>query len=102
MLQSKTRNKIDLLKGMNLNENCLLPVKLSLLKKGRALRYAIICLPEESDLNNSLTEPFEEHHEDRHQAERKELIKEHKVFIKRMSRKRSRARKNGEVNTKHA
>lgn len=63
-------------------------------QKGSCGKLAIICLPKPEDL---VMAPVENFHEDPNEHHRKMLRKEHKDLLKRLKRKRKRARKNGEV-----
>lgn len=95
----KTSRKSNLLSniGIDLNENCLIPIKLTLVNKGKATRYAVICLPHASDFGKKIKAPVEEMQQDPNQKKRNELRKQHKMFLKRMGRQRGRAKKNGKV-----
>lgn len=75
-------------------ENVLISVSVKFLQKGSCSKWALICLPKSEDLAMAPVEPF---HEDSNAIKRKQLRQEHKELLKRLRRKRQRARKNFEV-----
>lgn len=81
---------------LEINFNCLVPVKLSLIQKGKPDVFSIICLPLEEDLRVK-SPPFEGVIEDVYQKKRKEMRLKHKVLLKRMRKSRIRAKEEGKV-----
>ncbi|XP_076662213.1 POP1 ribonuclease P/MRP subunit isoform X2 [Halictus rubicundus] len=80
------------------NRNCLIRVKVSLLKKGCPKRFAIICLPTAEDIkkyknNRNWSGPVEKLYSDPNEATRKRLRKNHLALLKRLKKQRIRHRK---------
>ncbi|KAG5887847.1 hypothetical protein JTB14_005613 [Gonioctena quinquepunctata] len=75
----------------SISENCLIPVHITLTQKGLCKRFSIICLPEEGDVKIEPKEPISV---DPNEKLRKEMRKEHKMLLKRLRRRRVRAKKN--------
>lgn len=75
-------------------EKCLVPVSVHFLGKGPCRKFALICLPQGNDLK---IEPTEPHCNDPNEAARKTLRRSHKVLLKRLRRRRVRAKRNGKV-----
>ncbi|GLV46410.1 POP1 ribonuclease P/MRP subunit [Carabus blaptoides fortunei] len=103
--RKKIQNLQELLKYKNMDfqngevnfaDNCLVPVALSLLKRGNMKKFSIICLPEECDLKNK-NEPVEPLHKDENQTIRKDLRVAHQKLLKRLRKRRVRAKATGKV-----
>lgn len=77
-----------------LSENCLIPIKVTLLKRGCCKQFTIICLPQDGDLS---VEPVEPNCNDPNEKARKDMRKEHKFLLRRLKRKRKRGKNKGEV-----
>ncbi|CAG9862088.1 unnamed protein product [Phyllotreta striolata] len=78
----------------SLEDNCLIPVKVTLMKKGCCQRFSIICVPRREDFK---AEPCEPNCNDPNESARKLMRKEHKVLLARLKRKRKKGRRKGEV-----
>lgn len=74
--------------------NCLIPVSIKFAGKGLCKKFAIICLPQEADLKKV---PTEDNCVDKNEKLRKELRTKHRILLKRLRRRRIRAKKNGKV-----
>lgn len=96
LLQDLLKCKKSELSFPDISENALIPVSLKFSKKGSCNKLAIVCLPKVEDLSSVPVEPF---HEDPNEIKRKQCRREHKDLLKRLKRKRKRARMNGEVRT---
>lgn len=104
-ISSKTFNRGKSNQDMDLDienafecQNCLVRVKISILKKGCPRNLAIICLPKPEDLqkfanNSSWSGPVEKLNSDSNEAIRKTLRKNHLAQLKRLKRQRIRHRK---------
>ncbi|KAJ8924560.1 hypothetical protein NQ315_000709 [Exocentrus adspersus] len=90
LLSSKSTN-VD---GIDCVDNCLVPVSIKLSQKGLSNKFAIICLPQEGDLKK---EPSEENCLDKNEKLRKELRRNHKTLLKRLRRRRIRAKRKGKT-----
>nr|CAI5839909.1 unnamed protein product [Callosobruchus analis] len=77
-----------------LAENQLVPVTINLSKKGQCHNFAIICLPQKNDF---VKEPLEPSCSDPNAALRKQMRKEHKSLLKRLRRRRMRAKRNNKI-----
>lgn len=71
--------------------NCIVPVRISLDKKGIAKRFARMYLPFSKDVigcigTSSVTEPL---HIDENQYARKNLRNEHKLLLRQLKRKKT-------------
>lgn len=78
--------------------NCLVPVKLSTLKKGRISDRCLICLPNQSDLSaNQSSQLVEVRKRDSNQINRKQLRQEHKKILKKLRRQHLRRKKSIQV-----
>lgn len=78
--------------------NCLIPVKISLLRKGLAKDFGMICLPTSEDLekfkkNIKWSGPIQTPARDVNEAERKTCKKNHQALLKRLRRQRTKAKK---------
>lgn len=62
--------------------------------RGACQKFAMICFPQDSDLK---IEPTEPHHSDPNEVKRKTLRRSHKLLLKRLRRRRVRAKRNGKV-----
>lgn len=69
--------------------NCIVPVRLSVVKKGAPKRFAIICLATVKDLK---CEPVESAREDQNQLIRKQIRTDHRCLLKKLKRKRKAAK----------
>ncbi|XP_057664631.1 ribonucleases P/MRP protein subunit POP1 [Diorhabda carinulata] len=87
-LVKKYKEKIDLL------ENCLVPVQITLIKKGLCRQFSIICLPQDRDY---VKEPQEPNSNDVYEKQRKTLRKQHKNLLKKLRKKRIRGKKKGKI-----
>ncbi|KAG7205400.1 hypothetical protein KM043_007394 [Ampulex compressa] len=98
--KSKKLNPQDTIVDLNNlfeNKNCLVHVKISVLRKGCPKRFAIICVPTAEDLqkfddNNDWSGPVERLHRDPNETCRKNLRKNHSILLKRLKRQRIRQR----------
>lgn len=86
----KKQNLFDL----KLSNDCLIPVRLKMLKKGKAREFSIICLPKGKDLQLEPKEPIKI---DENQEIRKELRDAHKMLLKQLNRRRKHAKTEGKV-----
>ncbi|CAH1968285.1 unnamed protein product [Acanthoscelides obtectus] len=77
-----------------LAENQLVPVTISLLKKGPCHNFAIICLPESKDFSKEPTEP---NCRDSNESKRKQMRKEHKSLLKKLRKRRVRAKRDNKI-----
>lgn len=77
-----------------LPENCLVPVQISLLKRGFCQQFSIICLPQDEDYAK---EPLEPKCSDVYERERKTLRKEHKDLLKKLRKRRIRGKREGKI-----
>ncbi|XP_076281609.1 POP1 ribonuclease P/MRP subunit [Lasioglossum baleicum] len=80
------------------NRNCLIRVKVSLLKKGCPKRFAIICMPTAEDIkkyrnDRNWSGPVEKLYPDPNETTRKSLRKNHLALLKRLKKQRIRHRK---------
>lgn len=80
------------------DQNCLVPVKITLEGKGRPRNYAIICVPTPADLEarSSKTKwagPVQKFMPDRNERERRALRKNQKAQLKRSNRRGRRCRR---------
>lgn len=87
---------------LNLSENCLIPVALTMTGRGCADKFSMICLPKKSDLRNNrkklksfeydpvYSEPIKR---DENEEQRKELRQKHLNILKRLRRRRVRAKR---------
>lgn len=74
--------------------NCLIPVRLKMLRKGKPREFSIICLPKVKDFQ---FEPIEPMKTDENQKARTELRDAHKIFLQQLSRRRKQAKIAGRV-----
>lgn len=89
-LLNNTNEKVS----VNFKKPCLVPIKISHIKRGTSKRFSIICLPEQNDLRTN-SEPVEHLHVDQHQNTRKQLRTEHQKELRKLRRKRIRKREAG-------
>ncbi|XP_030746018.1 ribonucleases P/MRP protein subunit POP1 [Sitophilus oryzae] len=73
-------------------ENCLVPVEILPVKKGKCKDFAVICLPKSEDYK---VDPVEPKCKDPNLKKRNLMRKTHKLMLKRMIKRRKRARKAG-------
>ncbi|VEN59559.1 unnamed protein product [Callosobruchus maculatus] len=90
MLKSSHKNR----QLPQLAENQLVPVAINLSKKGPCHNFAIICLPQEKDFAK---EPLEPNCSDPNAALRKKMRKDHKSLLKRLRRRRIRAKRKNKI-----
>lgn len=97
-LQEILQNKNMDFQNVNINfaDNCLVPVALTLRKRGRMKKFSIICLAEKCDFKTK-NEPVEPLHKDENQAIRKDLRDAHQKLLKRLRKRRVRAKETGKV-----
>lgn len=88
LLKAKAKESI------HISENCLIPVCIHFVKKGSCKQFAVICLPQDGDLN---IEPVEPKCKDPNENLRRQMRKEHKVLLKRLRRRRIRAKRDEKV-----
>lgn len=86
----------------NFDENCLIPVSISLSGRGNVNKYAIICLPKKQDIRENgknranftlkpiVTEPIAK---DTNEVQRKQLRLNHLMMLKRLRRRRVRVKR---------
>ncbi|OAD60652.1 Ribonucleases P/MRP protein subunit POP1, partial [Eufriesea mexicana] len=80
------------------NRNCLIRIKVSIIKKGCPKRFAIICIPSDEDIekfknNKNWSGPVEKLNVDPNEIIRKISRKNHLAFLKRLKRQRIRHKK---------
>ncbi|CAG9829158.1 unnamed protein product [Diabrotica balteata] len=88
VLTKKSKEKIQL------EENCLVPVQITSMKRGNCRSFSVICLPHEEDLAK---EPKEPKCKDVYAEERKSLRRDHKQLLKRLRKRRIREKKKGKI-----
>ena len=75
------------------NKNCLIRVKVSIVKKGCPKRFALICMPTDEDIekfknNRNWSGPIEKLNIDPNETFRKISRKNHLAFLKRLKKQR--------------
>ncbi|XP_078038487.1 POP1 ribonuclease P/MRP subunit isoform X1 [Augochlora pura] len=80
------------------NRNCLIHIKVSILKRGCPKRFALICMPTSEDVemyrnNRNWPGPTEKLYPDPNETIRKRLRKEHLALLKRLKKQRLRHKK---------
>ncbi|CAH2039548.1 unnamed protein product, partial [Iphiclides podalirius] len=66
---------------------CLVAVCLQMIGKGNLKQHALVCLPQQNDIEN-IKELFEPLHEDNKEKLRKEKRKQHRLLLKQLKKKR--------------
>ncbi|XP_076254794.1 POP1 ribonuclease P/MRP subunit [Rhynchophorus ferrugineus] len=85
-------NKSKTAEWIPIPENCLVAVQVLPNKKGQCSKFAEICLPIEADLKN---EPVERYYKDPNMKKRNDMRRSHKLLLKRLMKRRKRAKKAG-------
>ncbi|CAL7943211.1 unnamed protein product [Xylocopa violacea] len=98
LLQKSLTQETTIMQDAFDNKNCLIRVKVSVLKKGCPKRFAVICMPTTKDMqkfmnNKKWSGPVEKLNIDPNETVRKTSRKNHLTFLKQLKRQRIRYKK---------